>query len=99
MTELINETWVTETNERGPYGPYLSLAVLGEDGLKRPWMGDERIKLAKCAPEMARLLLRLQRGVPIPGECPCCENDIQGGQEHDADCDLARVLRDAGVMP
>lgn len=96
MTELINETWVTETNERGPYGPYLSLAVLGEDGLKRPWMGDERIKLAKCAPEMARLLLAAQNGLR---ECLTCDRDNPPNWEHDADCELARVLRDAGVMP
>lgn len=62
-----------------------------------------RAQLAAQAPAMARLLLKLQwagRAGPagdIDGACVSCERERP--EEHADDCELAAVLRAAGVLP
>lgn len=60
-----------------------------------------RARLAAQAPAMARLLLKLEwsnaNAQDGATECPDCGNGPVEG--HSKTCDLATVLRDAGVLP
>jgi hypothetical protein len=65
---------------------------------------ESRGRLAACAPEMARLLLKLEstscRSDMV--ECPMCgaseySNEPGVPVEHDPDCEWVAVLRKAGV--
>lgn len=96
------ETWTTET-AGAPSAPVLLIFVVGEDGMKRPFTGDERMKLAAQAPAMARLLLRLEWAASDEtGDliCPSCgSSEHASGAKHEDNCELAKLLRDAGVVP
>lgn len=59
-----------------------------------------RAKLAAQAPAMARLLLKHQWASTVedgPMVCPECSSGPI--ERHSEDCEIARVLRDAGVLP
>jgi hypothetical protein len=60
--------------------------------------GEDRARLAALAPEMARMLLDLERcgNVDFRGPasgvgCPDCLADTEGGEAHDAACKLGPI--------
>ncbi len=101
MTKPHEETWEyvahyqhIDVPEGGDIGIFVDDRVLDE--------GEKaRLRLAAQAPAMARLLLSLQH--PVRGdvyELGCCyfcrASEVQ---KHATDCELATVLRAAGVLP
>ena len=102
MTKPHEETWTAkygrcDPDDRGDIDiwhvnlPDASAVYLYDD--------EPRAKLIAHAPTMARLLLRLQW---IEGEhcstCPICAGAVEG-YGHKEGCELAAVLRAAGVLP
>ncbi len=59
-----------------------------------------RARLAAQAPAMARLLLEIEWSAPIGGEpaCPSCSAFVNNDHRHAPDCEIATVLRAAGVL-
>jgi hypothetical protein len=97
------ETWYVAS-------PHRVFAFKGEvddtdnqDEERLEYDGEDVGKLAAQAPAMARLLLELEwsgRAGPagdVDGACPSCERERP--EPHAPDCELATVLRAAGVLP
>lgn len=100
MTKPHEETW--EATKQGHVRD-----VAGGDLLRgEAWEGPpdiERARLAAQAPAMARLLLKLEWSGLVFGDsktCPDCYCSRPDGSfgGHAAECELASVLRAAGVL-
>lgn len=95
------ETW--DWAERGGDDPLRGAARLYSDNHDEEWAttwgkaSRDRAKLAAQAPAMARLLVKLARIDFDAGEgCGSC---FAGDADHSPSCELASVLRAAGVLP
>ncbi len=62
-------------------------------------LDGERMRLAAQAPAMARLILDIEWSGARHGGEPCCPSCDAMVGEHAPDCELATVLRAAGVLP
>ena len=93
------ETWVHESDEG------VHFVTTGPDGFRGTFDDAECAKLAAQAPAMARLLLKLEWSAEPDdgGSCPVCGGWAPGvagiNAGHHAGCELATVLRAAGVLP
>ncbi len=58
-----------------------------------------RAPLIAQAPAMARLLLKIEWNGGAQGDSGMCPSCFQFPTEHAPDCELATVLRAAGVLP
>ncbi len=94
------ETWHMDPNEGAP------VITTGPDGFRGTFDEEDAARLAAAAPAMARLLLKLEwlwREGSERHRCPSCDGEAthaskpwRGG--HAPDCELATVLRAAGVL-
>lgn len=82
-----------------PGGNYFAIMDLDHDAQHQPpAVADARGRLAAAAPEMARLLLKLEIvGDGGPGFCPAC-GVWRPDYPHKDDCEWVAVLRKAGVI-
>ncbi len=103
MTKLHEETW--SANEVA--GDHIEI-VVAETGERMAitFHDPDRARLAAQAPAMARLLFAIEwAGQNQYGQrqCPSCHGDEWEEDEprtgHMEDCELATVLRAAGVLP
>lgn len=96
------ETWVWDENwsevVANPDDPSLRRTVVETDsGVYPPRAGEGR-ELIVCAPEMARMILRLCREYPsTDGSCVYCGQ--YETQPHLPTCAVGTLLRRAGVLP
>lgn len=75
------ETWVAE-RLGSPTGPTAQIFVVGEDGVKRPFLGFERHQLAARAPFLAREIEAVKR------ERDNKNAELQETREKLADCEI-----------
>ncbi len=82
----------TRTIAEGAYEVRVFESLSGEDD------DIERAKLAAQAPAMARLLLKIEWNGGAQGDSGMCPSCFQFPTKHAPDCELATVLRAAGVL-
>lgn len=95
--KVLDETWeLTRTDVENVGDWVLSMFTDDEDAPEFiadfPVEEEARARLAAAAPEMARLLVELERYECGQGKCGICR--VRG---HEPDCRLIAVLRKAGV--
>jgi hypothetical protein len=87
------ETWTYEIESEGDFG---CLVMPRDDAL---FTSIARAQLAAQAPAMARLLLKAVHKQPTGQEWGCLGCGAWEEGDHEPECELTKVLRDAGVTP